>query len=63
MECTAYISHSSSLPGSSLYLNSDLNLIQREPLNYKEINTEYNVCFYISSIIILNDNLLIINNL
>ncbi|XP_043937518.1 transmembrane protein 231 [Protopterus annectens] len=43
MQSMAYIHHSSSLPGSQLYIDGDLKLQQRQALNHRGLDTRYNV--------------------
>ncbi|KAI1904576.1 hypothetical protein AGOR_G00007050 [Albula goreensis] len=43
MQTLLYVQHSSSVPGSQLYLNGDLRLQQRVPLGHRGVDTTYNV--------------------
>ncbi|XP_054722254.1 transmembrane protein 231-like [Uloborus diversus] len=43
MECASFIHHTSSLPGSSFHVISDLHLNQKEPLVHSEEDERYNV--------------------
>ncbi|KAM8946266.1 transmembrane protein 231 [Pelodytes ibericus] len=43
MQSMVFIQHSSPIPGAQLYVNGDLRLQQRQPLNHKGLDTRYNV--------------------
>ncbi|XP_018116078.1 transmembrane protein 231 [Xenopus laevis] len=43
MQSMALIQYSSPIPGSQLYINGDLKLQQRQPLNHRGLDTTYNV--------------------
>nr|F7B645.1 RecName: Full=Transmembrane protein 231 [Xenopus tropicalis] len=43
MQSMALIQYSSPIPGSQLYMNGDLKLQQRQPLNHRGLDTTYNV--------------------
>ncbi|XP_066505999.1 transmembrane protein 231 [Hoplias malabaricus] len=43
MQSLAFIQHSSSVPGSQLFISGDLRLQQRTPLPHRGLHTQYNV--------------------
>ncbi|KAG8437466.1 hypothetical protein GDO86_008243 [Hymenochirus boettgeri] len=43
MQSMAFIQYSSPIPGAQLYINGDLKLQQRSPLNHRGLDTTYNV--------------------
>ncbi|XP_053555497.1 transmembrane protein 231 [Bombina bombina] len=43
MQSMAFIQYSSPIPGAQLYINGDLKLQQRQPLNHQGLDTRYNV--------------------
>ncbi|XP_029464097.1 transmembrane protein 231 [Rhinatrema bivittatum] len=43
MQSMAFLQHSSPVPGSKLYVNADLKLQQKQPLNHRGLDTRYNI--------------------
>ncbi|KAM4603185.1 transmembrane protein 231 [Discoglossus pictus] len=43
MQSMAFIQYSSAIPGAQLYINGDLKLQQRQPLNHQGVDTRYNI--------------------
>nr|XP_033797372.1 transmembrane protein 231 isoform X4 [Geotrypetes seraphini] len=43
MQSMGFLQYSSPVPGSKLYVNADLKLQQRQPLNHRGLDTRYNI--------------------
>ncbi|XP_030044592.1 transmembrane protein 231 isoform X2 [Microcaecilia unicolor] len=43
MQSMGFLQYSSPVPGSKLYVNADLKLQQRQPLNHRGLDTRYNM--------------------